>query len=186
MVVCPYHGYKFDGEGKLRYIPGVDENVISKNSDKATRTVWYKTMEQAGLVYIFPDAMRAGSVEQHVKPFLLPEAVDPTFRPIEGTAEIGAPANLVVENLLDMLHISFVHSFGNMQEPLPFSETYETFHDDGASQLLPYTRTTFSYHSGPSSISRVVGKVDVVTVENEFHIPYTTVTRVSLWHVKSL
>jgi len=179
MVVCPYHGYKFDGDGKLRYIPGVEESLLEKNSKKATRTVYYKTMEQAGLVYIFPDAMRAGAVEQHVKPFLLPEATDPTFRAIEGTAEIRAPANLVVENLLDMLHISYVHSFGNMQDPLPYSEKYELLYDDDAAQLMPYARTTFYYHSGPTSISKVVGKVDEVVVENEFHIPYTTVTRVS-------
>lgn len=49
----------------------------------------------------------------------------------------------VVENLLDMLHISYVHTFGNMQEPLPFAESYDYAHDDEASQLLPYARTTF-------------------------------------------
>ena len=49
----------------------------------------------------------------------------------------------MVENLLDMLHISYVHTFGNMQEPLPFSETYYLMFDDEGSQLLPYSRTTF-------------------------------------------
>jgi len=177
LVVCPYHAYKFDGEGKLRYVPGVDEGMLAKNK-RTARTVWYKTMEQGGLVYIFPDAMRAGAIEQHVKPFLLPEAVDPTFRVVEGVCEIKASANLVVENLLDMLHISYVHSFGNMQEPLPFAENYDYFFDDEASQLLPYARTTFKYRAGPTSISKVVGKVQEVVVENEFHLPYTTVTRV--------
>lgn len=100
-------------------------------------------MEEGGLIYIFPDAMRAGAIEQHVKPFLIPEETDPTFRAVSGTAEIKSAANLVVENLLDMLHISYVHTFGNMQEPLPFSETYDYYYDDEASQLLPYARTTF-------------------------------------------
>ena len=177
LVVCPYHAYKFDGEGKLRYIPGVDEGMLAKNK-RTARTVWYKTYEQGGLVYIFPDAMRAGAIEQHVKPFLIPEAVDPSFRVVEGVCEIKASANLVVENLLDMLHISYVHSFGNMQEPLPFEENYEYFFDDEASQLLPYARTTFKYRAGPTSISKVVGKIQEVVVENEFHLPYTTVTRV--------
>jgi hypothetical protein len=49
----------------------------------------------------------------------------------------------VVENLLDMLHISYVHTFGNMQDPLPFSESYDVMYDDDGSQLLPYARTTF-------------------------------------------
>lgn len=160
LVVCPYHAYKFDGDGKLRYIPGVDEvrgrdemrrrgtarhgmawhgvrlrvwgdrpmhgrrerkqgdpglvptrthshtihsphakrtnpqNLLAKNK-RTARTVWYKTAEQGGLVYIFPDAMRAGAIEQHVKPFLIPEEVDPAFRVVQGTAEIRADANLV-------------------------------------------------------------------------------------------
>ncbi|TFJ87048.1 hypothetical protein NSK_001382 [Nannochloropsis salina CCMP1776] len=177
LVVCPYHAYKFDGEGKLRYIPGVDEGMLAKNK-RTARTVWYKTLEQGGLIYLFPDAMRAGAIEQHVKPFLIPEEVDPSFRVVEGVTEIKASANLVVENLLDMLHISYVHSFGNMQEPLPFSENYDYFFDDEASQLLPYARTTFKYRAGPTSISKVVGQVKEVVVENEFHLPYTTVTRV--------
>lgn len=42
-----------------------------------------------------------------------------------------------------MLHISYVHTFGNMQEPLPFAESYDYLYDDEASQLLPYARTTF-------------------------------------------
>lgn len=36
----------------------------------------------------------------------------------------------------------------------------------------------FRYRAGPTSISKVVGKVKEVVVENEFHLPYTTVTRV--------
>jgi phenylpropionate dioxygenase-like ring-hydroxylating dioxygenase large terminal subunit len=46
-VVCPYHAYKFDGNGRLSYIPGVDESLLRKNK-RVARTVWYKTLEQAG------------------------------------------------------------------------------------------------------------------------------------------
>lgn len=35
------------------------------------------------------------------------------------------------------------------------------------------------YRSGSKSISKVVGGIQEVVVENEFHVPYTTVTRVS-------
>lgn len=42
------------------------QNLLAKNK-RTARTVWYKTMEQGDLVYIFPDAMRAGAIEQHVR-----------------------------------------------------------------------------------------------------------------------
>ena len=105
-------------------------------------------------MYIFPDADRAGAIEQYVKPFVLPEALDPSFRAIEGSAEIGASAPLVVENLLDMLHISYVHTFGNMQEPLPISETYENTFDDPETELMTTCRTIFSYRSGSKSMAK--------------------------------
>ena len=38
--------------------------------------------------------------------------------------------------------------------------------------------TQHRYRAGPTSISKVVGGVKEVVVENEFHLPYTTVTRV--------
>jgi len=131
------------------------------------------------LIYIFPDADRAGAIEQYVKPFVLPEALDPSFRAIEGSAEIGASAPLVVENLLDMLHISYVHTFGNMQEPLPISETYENTFDDPETELMTTCRTIFSYRSGSKSMAKRMGKINTVDVQNEFHLPFTTVTRVT-------
>ncbi len=70
------------------------QTLLAKNK-RTARTVWYKAMEQGGLVYIFPDAMRAGAIEQHVTPFLIPEHTDPAYRVVQGTAEIRADAHLV-------------------------------------------------------------------------------------------
>ena len=77
---------------------------------------------------------------------------------------------MVMENLLDMMHISFVHSFGNTMNPVPYHIQYESLNEFSG-------KTTFHYVAGPSSMAKFMGK-DTVIVENEFHLPDTTITRV--------
>ena len=69
------------------------------------------------------------------------------------------------------LHISYVHSFGNQLSPVPYEIKYENLNEYAG-------RTTFHYTSGATSMSRVIGNANYVTVQNEFHLPDTTVTRV--------
>ena len=71
-----------------------------------------------------------------------------------------------------MSHISYVHTFGNRISPFPFHIEYN---DSG----FEYGgRTTFFYTAGTTSMSKILGSVKYVRVENEFHLPDTTVTRV--------
>ena len=118
----------------------------------------YQVKEVGGWIHVFPDDTRPGSVEQHVGPLVIPEAVSPEFRAIDGSIDIKAGVDACVENLLDMLHISFVHSFGNMQDPTPFEVSYEEGFDDPGTEALATSRVTFRYRSGNKSFSKVVGK----------------------------
>ena len=70
------------------------------------------------------------------------------------------------------MHISYVHSFGNTLSPVPFEVNYEDLSDVSG-------RTTFHYTAGESSMSRIIGGAKYVKVENEFHLPDMTVTRVT-------
>jgi len=70
-----------------------------------------------------------------------------------------------------MMHISYVHTFGNQMSPIPFEIKYE---DTGNFS----GKTTFYYTSGPTSMSSIIGGAKEVKVENEFYLPDTTVTRV--------
>ena len=70
-----------------------------------------------------------------------------------------------------MIHVSYVHSFGNSLAPIPFDIEYQ--------DISPISgKTTFHYTSGPTSMSKLVGGAQYVKVENEFHLPDVTVTRV--------
>ena len=70
-----------------------------------------------------------------------------------------------------MMHISYVHTFGNQVSPIPFEIKYEDIDDFSG-------KTTFHYTAGPTSMSSLLGQSKYVKVENEFYLPDTTVTRV--------
>ena len=46
-------------------------------------------------------------------PFQPPEEYDSDFTAIHGYCDMKVPQQVVTENVLDMLHINTVHSFGN-------------------------------------------------------------------------
>lgn len=110
-------------------------------------------------------------------PFLwssrLSECFDPSFRTVSGNLVLHQNHHVVTENVLDMLHISYIHRFGNRLSPLPSSLSFES--------LLNKTggRSTFWYYPHPVTLSTQVGKVNRVKVENEYYLPSTTVTRVA-------
>jgi Vanillate O-demethylase oxygenase C-terminal domain len=96
----------------------------------------------------------------------------------QGSVEIGGSVDACMENMLDLLHISYVHSFGNMNNPVPYEVTYEHGYDDDTTQAIGSTAVTFRYRSGPKSFSSVIGRSAEVVVRNEFHLPYNAVIRV--------
>lgn len=66
-------------------------------------------------------------------------------------------------------------SVGCVTPQTPPHPRYGHTHHNTHNTTLPKNR----YRAGPTSISKMVGGVQEVVVENEFHLPYTTVTRVS-------
>lgn len=118
----------------------------------------YQVKEVGGWINIFPDDTRPGSVEQRLEPLVIPEAVSPEFRSIDGSMDIKGGVDACVENTLDLLHISFVHTFGNMQDPTPFEVSYEEGFDDPGTEALATSRVTFRYRSSNKSFTKIVGE----------------------------
>lgn len=117
----------------------------------------YPVKEAGGWIHVFPDETRPGAIEQHTQPLVIPEATSPNFRAVSGSMDINGGVDACVENMLDMLHISFVHSFGNMQDPTPLEVSYAEGFDDPATEALATSQVTFRYRSGSRSFSKVVG-----------------------------
>ena len=161
---CPYHGFEFC-HGTFCRIPNPLYSIPYVMS--TTKMPLYPTVICNDMLYVAGDHSRFPDV----LPYQPPEQSNPHFRCISGSRVMAQSSQRVVENLLDMLHISYVHSFGSRSLPLPMRIRYEP--------LSPIAgRSTFFYHPNPTTISRIWGNTSTVRVENEFHLPTTTITRV--------
>lgn len=168
--MCPYHGFVFRRGTFCGIHPKPSrrrDSSSSSSSVAATETASWAmgTATDGQLLYVLP-----GSSEKALElPWVEPEVSDPSFVSIHGACDLDAPQSVVTENLLDMLHITFVHrSFGQVGE-LP----RRIRHDE------TNNRTTFVYRPRNGSLSTLLAMAPTdVRVENEFHLPSTTVTRV--------
>ncbi len=166
-IQCPYHGWEYK-TGIVNKIPGCPETT-----KKTFGVPSFETKEVNGDVYICPtyDLNSNNGIKSQNTIYIPPEATSTDFVRIHGIKKIKRPHYLVTENVLDMMHISYVHAFGNQLSPVPFDIHYEDINDYAG-------KTKFHYNAGPSSMSSIIAKVNEVIVENEFYLPDTTVTRV--------
>ena len=110
-VACPYHGWEFDGEGKVQFIPSRGEGADVP--DRA-RIDAYPTQERNGMIWVFMGDLPE-SERYPIPPF--PEFDDrENWRPVETEFTWNADVNRVVENGIDIAHTSFVHpGFGHRE-----------------------------------------------------------------------
>jgi len=164
-IHCPYHGFEFDNQGDFVCVP--KENKIRKNIHRIQLSTFeYKT--EKDFLYIKYPSYDNKSIPNV---FFPSEEYDSKFVGVEGSILINKNYQTVCENLLDMLHISYVHSFGNKKVPLPTNIRTKRLH--------PYSfQTSFEYEPHSNTISKQWGKVQKVYVQNEYHLPTNTITRV--------
>jgi phenylpropionate dioxygenase-like ring-hydroxylating dioxygenase large terminal subunit len=102
IVQCGYHGLEFDAQGRCTRIPGEELN------GRDVRVRRYPVVEKHNWIYIWMgDASRAD-------PSLIPEFFDPVGDPdwFHESGLFPAKCNylLVVDNILDLSHLAYVHS----------------------------------------------------------------------------
>ena len=151
-VQCGYHGFRFGADGECRHVPS--QTGVPQNAHLRT----YPVVEQAGLVWIWtgqpdladprrlPDLHGLGlgrddwAVEQH---------------PL---ATVAARYTLLIENLLDLSHVSFIHGRtipgGEKVAAIPVeiieTEVSITVQRKGENlPLNPLLALQFPGHSGP-------------------------------------
>ncbi|TCP48442.1 phenylpropionate dioxygenase-like ring-hydroxylating dioxygenase large terminal subunit [Tumebacillus sp. BK434] len=99
-VVCPFHGWTFDGSGTCKLIPANGPHAPIPKQAKATS---FPVQEAGGYVWVF-----VGDAE--VKALQVPtELTDPDWRAVPFLAEWDAHLTRVVESVLDVSHLPFVH-----------------------------------------------------------------------------
>ena len=113
LIQCPYHGWRFDGDGRCQAIPGSD-----KPADKPNRQVpSLPTREQDGLIWVWVagDAARLHATDSLLtKTPTLPERFsllqDRRYTSFLGDDILEGSLFDVVENFLDPTHTHFVHN----------------------------------------------------------------------------
>lgn len=102
-VACPYHGWRYNGEGDVTFIPtrGVDGEIPKRAKIDA-----YPTEERYGLIWVF-----MGDLPEHERYPIPPfeEYGQPGWAEVTSEYTWKASAARVVENGIDMAHASFVH-----------------------------------------------------------------------------
>ena len=86
--------------------------------------------------------------------------------------EYNCYSRILSENSLDIMHIAFVHTFGNKARPNPTKEIPPRLVGPN------HYKSTYYYESGDDSIAKKVFGVKDLIIENEFILPHTTIARV--------
>lgn len=100
-IRCGYHGLRFAGDGSCAEIPG-QETVPS-----SVRVRAYPVVEQHGWIWIWPGEPRAA--DPALIPDILRPNLDPDWTSVGGTTHTKCNYQLVVDNLLDLTHETYVH-----------------------------------------------------------------------------
>lgn len=152
LVECPYHGFTFD-------VCSGNAVEIVPNYDKKTNMCMKKYPIQ-----LYDNTLWTTLGES---PWQIREELDETLESVYGHRVLDNAAFLIMENLLDALHLRTVHSFGNSVLPTPFDIEK---HESGVS---------FKYHTGKRSPAQYMQQgTKSLQVLNEFDAPYSATSNV--------
>lgn len=172
-LACPYHGWRFDGDGTCVEIP---YNATARIPSKAC-VPSYPTREVAGMILFWFHA--GGAAPAYEVPSDLPEESDPEFTgALVHEGELVASLQEMAENNVDYTHFHFVHrrealddSTSQFTTDGPFSTVVERFDEND----LVFTRYTY----GPGvALLRVAGLMTVFTATTPIDRRHVRL----LWH----
>ncbi len=100
---CPYHGWRFDGEGVCHLVP----SMVSFKPGPAQQARAVAVKEHMGLVWVCLDSESAKLTQL---PAFTAEQNSRLRKLNAGPYEVTTSAPRIIENFLDIAHFSFVHS----------------------------------------------------------------------------
>lgn len=159
-LVCGYHGWRYDGAGRVVRIPQLDPAAaLPRHATPA-----YACQVRAGYVWV--------ALEEPLRPlFDIPEDEAPGWRRIEQFYETWRTAPLrLMENSFDNAHFAFVHkaTFGDVTQPKPMK--YEIAETD-----YGFYATTVVEVLNPPEAHQVTGTSEPVTtrtMHNHWYMPF--------------
>ena len=100
-LVCAYHGWRYDGDGVCRLVPGLG---AADDDGKGRRVPSRPVREQQGFVWVF-----AGGGPPDVEPFRFPHLDDPRYTTVTAAVSVEATLLSTLENQLDVPHTAVLH-----------------------------------------------------------------------------
>jgi len=169
-VVCPYHGWAFNAEGKVREVPSLPDQ---EHLPKRSLVPPYAVEEKGGFVWLFFGSSAMPPEERPPIPFV-PELEDPGWQPVFGELAFNAPHWSVFDNAIDMAHIHYLHgdSFGNQSKPevMDMQMSRDTFSVSG----------NFRIYNKPVNMLWEWTARDAVPVEVKAFLPSTSAIKITL------
>lgn len=166
-VVCPYHGYEFDSNGTLTKVPG-----ICFRPSPIYDLPSFQVIEKNGWVYLNTYYNKSEPSTNLTENIFVEEEVARNDSVVFLNMDFNCYSRILSENSLDVMHIGFVHTFGNSKNPRPIEEYPPRL-------VGPHHyKTSYLYEPGERSVSKKVFGAKQLRVENEFILPHTTVARV--------
>ncbi len=164
-VRCPYHHWRYDGDGTCVEIPYSSGRIPARACVRS-----YPTQEQDGLVLFW---FHAGDAAPSYRVPPVAELVAPDWTgPREHRGELVASLQDMAENNVDYTHFHFVHGRAALDESTsqfrtdgPFSSVVETF-DDG----LVFTRRTYGPGIATVAIPNLATIVTTTTPIDRRHV----------------
>ena len=100
-LACPYHGWRFDGRGECRGVPG----LLERDTAAGRSVPAFAASEQDGFVWIWAraDGEPAGA------PPRIPRCDDPDYFVVVREYDVECTLHAALENALDVPHTAFVH-----------------------------------------------------------------------------
>jgi phenylpropionate dioxygenase-like ring-hydroxylating dioxygenase large terminal subunit len=100
-IICGYHGFKYNPEGACTWVPG------QANVPKSARVKAYPLVESGPYVWIWmgdPATADPAAIPDHHW------TTDPEWQHIKDMATIKARYALLIDNLMDLSHETFIHA----------------------------------------------------------------------------
>ncbi len=101
-IACPYHGWRYDGAGVCREVPGF---ATENPAGGGRRVPAFAVREQDGFVWVW----RQEGVEPRVEPPRIPHIDDPDYLVVIREYDVECTMHAALENALDVPHTAFVH-----------------------------------------------------------------------------
>lgn len=143
-IQCPYHGWEFDGDGKLKKVPS------SKSLPCGADLQSYPIIEDGGFVWM-------SDAYDELPTRHCDELFDPSWVKVYGSKELQGNMTDWILNGTDISHINYVHNFADENNGIVTNTHVEMFdrYVDCFATVQPKASSSFTKHMQPDNGSNV-------------------------------